>query len=238
MLLGWLSYLLTNITDEIATNLSTDWLLKVVDEASQEGWPEGRPFGAIDYLLHHLSFGDRGASVIRGFLMENESKIEPFPSTLVKRYPDLAVHWLKQGRLVEVHAPRGSGWGRIFSDLEAVALVDRDAAVSWLTQMPSSLLAALNQPQKHDLVDAGRFISLADSLDSSVLDTVIAQLDSQRTRDSWSARWEDARGALRPVLHRVSRVSCDAANGARALLRNDDVPALRTVQIGATDTDE
>lgn len=238
MLLGWLSYLSTDITDEIATNLSTDWLLKVVDEASQEGWPEGRPFGAIDHLLHHLSFGDRGASVIRGFLMENESKIEPFPSTLVKLYPDLAVHWLKQGRLVEVHAPRGSGWGRVFNDLEAVALVDRDAAVSWLAQMPSSLLAALNQPQKHDLVDAGRFISLADSLDPSVLDTVIAQLDSQGTQESWSARWEDARDALRPVLHRVSRVTCGAANGARALLRNDDVLALRTVQIGAIDADE
>ncbi|MFX4287031.1 hypothetical protein ACQ3I4_03310 [Zafaria sp. Z1313] len=153
----------------------------------------------------------------------------------MKLYPDLAVRWLKQGRLVEVHGPRGSGWSSISADLEAVALVDREAAGSWLSQMHSDLLAALNQPQKHDLVDAGRFIALADSLDSSVLDSVIAQLDSQRTQDSWSARWEDARDALRPMLRRVSLVACDAANTARALLRQDEVQVVQDSQAGGNE---
>ena len=219
MLLGWLSYLSTDITDAIATNLSVEWLLRIVDEARQEDWPQGRPFGAIDHLLHHLSFGEQGASVVREFLMEHESEIEPFPSTLVGLYPDLAVRWLRQGRLVEVDGPRGAGWSSLTADLKAVASIDRDVAASWLGQMSVELLAALNQPQKHDLAGVARFISLADDLDSSALDSVIARLDSESTEQSWSARWEDARDALRPVLLRVSEVDCHEADRALSLLR-------------------
>lgn len=221
ILLGWLSYLSTDITDEIAANLSTEWLLRVVDEAKQEGSPEGRPFGAIDHLLRHLSAGKQGSTVVREFLMEHEGSIEPFPSVLVRTYPELAARWLRQGRLVEVHGPRGSGWSRVTADLEAVASIDRDAATSWLGQMSAELLAALNQPQKHDLAGVARFISLADDLDSSALDSAIVRLDGNSTQKSWSARWEDARDALRPVLQRVSEVDCKEANRALGLLSND-----------------
>jgi hypothetical protein len=222
LLLGWLSYLSTDITDEIATNLSTEWLLGIVAEARQEEWPEGRPFGAIDHLLHHLSFGKQGAAVVRGFLMEHEKEIEPFPSTLVRLYPDLAVRWLRQGRLVEVHGPRGSGWSRLTADLETVASIDRDVATNWLDQMSDELLAALNQPQKHDLAGVARFVSLADDLNSSALDSVIARLDSEITQKSWPARWEDSRDALRPVLQRVSKVDCPVAYRALTLLRDEE----------------
>lgn len=211
MLLGWLSYLSTDITDEIATSLSTDWLLRIVDEARQDGWTEGRPFGAIEHLLHNLCWGERGADVVRGFLEEHKNDIEPFPSALVERYPDLAVRSIHRGVHVEVHAPAGSGWGVITADVEAMASIDRDAAIRWLSQMIDELVAAITKPQKHDLAGIERFITLADDLDAAVLNAAIARVDADSARDSWTARWADARDRLRPLLERVSRTSDDAA---------------------------
>lgn len=218
LLLGWLSHLSTDVTDEIATAVSAEWLLRVVDEARHEGWPENRPFGAIDHLLHHLSWGERGEAVVRGFLEAHENDIDPFPSTLVGRYPDLAARWIRKGARAEVHAPHGSGWRNINADLKAVAATDREAAVRWLGQMPDELVKALSQPQKHDLVGVGQFMSLADELDAEVLDAVIERIDIESARASWPARWEDARESMRPVLQRISSTPGAAATLATSVL--------------------
>jgi hypothetical protein len=219
LLLGWLAALSTDITDEIATAMSTDWLLHVVEEAREEVGAEGSPYGAIAHLLYHLSWGGRGEAVVRTFLKEHEGDIKPFPSVLVKRYPDLAARSICNGVRVEVHAPRGSGWSRITADLEAMATTDREAAVRWLGQMSDELLAALSKPQKHDLAGVDRFIDVADELNAEVLDAVVQRIDIESVRESWSARWEDARDKMRPMLQRVSAVPGAAAELATLVMR-------------------
>ena len=213
LLLGWLSYLSTDITDEIANELSTEWLLRVVAEARQEGWPEGRPFGAIDHLLHHLSQGERGEAVVRGFLAAHESELEPFPSILVRRYPDLAVRSIRKGVRVEIRSPLGSGWRDVTADLRAVVAADRQAAVLWLGQISEELLPPLSKPQKHDLVGLDQFICLADELDATVLDAVIERIDIEAARPCWAARWDDAHDRMQPLLERA----CKAPGAAAAL---------------------
>src|SRR5699024_9002353 len=104
--------------DKIAKNLSTDWLMSIVDEGRHEGGLDSHPFGAIDLLLYHLSHGPQGLSVVREFLLKYESEIELFPSSLVRRCADLAVHWLNKGKPVGIHSPRGSGWSNITRDLK------------------------------------------------------------------------------------------------------------------------
>ncbi|MEU7575768.1 trypsin-like peptidase domain-containing protein [Micromonospora sp. NPDC049240] len=109
LLLAWLAYLSTDITDEIAIALSSNWLLRIVGEAREEGGMEGSPYGAIDYWLYHLSWGGRGKAVVRGFLAEYENEIKPLPSILVRRYPDLAVQSIRNGRASRfmLHAAQG-----------------------------------------------------------------------------------------------------------------------------------
>lgn len=206
LLLGWLAHLATDITDEIAGALSSDWLLRVIEEAREEAGAEANAYRAIGHWLYHLSWGGRGEAVVRTFLEEHEDDIKTFPSILVKRYPDLAARSIRNGVSVEVHAPYGSGWSRITADLEAMTATDREAAVQWLGQMPDALLAALSKPQKHDLAGIDRFIDVADELDAEALDAVIQRIDIESVRESWTARWEDARELMRPLLQRVSTV--------------------------------
>lgn len=221
LLLAWLSYLSTDITDEIASNLSTDWLLRVVEEAREEGWPEGRTFGAIEHLLHHLSWGERGNGVVRGFLEEHEKDLEPFPSALVRQYPDLAIRSIRRGARVETHAPAGSGWGTLTADLCAIAGIDRDAAIQWLSQMHGDLVPAITKPQNHDLAGIARFIALADDLDAAVLDAAINQIDTAAAADVWTSRWADARARVQPLLERVSKTSGDAAGLALSVTSHE-----------------
>lgn len=221
LLLGWLSYLSTDITDEIAGNLSTDWLLHVVEEARQEGWPAGGPFGAIEHLLRNLCWGERGGDVVRKFLVEHEKDIEPFPSVLVKRFPDLAIRSICRGARVEIHAPAGSGWGALTADLRAVAGIDRDAAARWLSQMLDELVPAITKPQVHDLAGIDRFIALADDLDTTVLDVAIKRIDTDAAGDIWTSRWADARERLQPLLERVSKTSGDVTGLALSVMSHE-----------------
>lgn len=109
LLLGWLSYLSTDITDQIAGALSTDWLMRIVNEARLEEGSDRNPFGAVDHLLYHLCWGERGRAVVRTFLGDHKAEIDVFPALLVEPYPDLAALWLRSGACVGVDTPRGSG---------------------------------------------------------------------------------------------------------------------------------
>ncbi|MFB7860186.1 hypothetical protein [Rhodococcus qingshengii] len=222
MLIGWLSHLSTDITDEIAAALSFEWLLGIVDDAKPEEWSKARPFNAIDHLLYQLCWGERGEAVVRAFLEKHENDIEPFPSVLVERYPDLAVRWILKGARVEVHSPYGRGWQAITADLEVVAGADRGAAIRWLGQMTDELLAAFSKPQKHDLAGVDRFISLADDLDPAFLDTVMERIDVESVRESWLKRWEDTREGMRPLLHRASNTSGSAAALTKSVTVSSD----------------
>ena len=85
--------------------------------------------------------------------------------------------------------------------------------------MLDELVAAITKPQQHDLTGIERFITLADNLDATVLDAAIERVDTDGARDSWTARWVDARDRLRPLLERVSRTSGDAAALALTVMR-------------------
>ena len=218
VLLCWLSQLSTDITDEIASALSTDWLLQIMDEATQEEWFQGDSFGAIANLLYHLSWGERGEATVRAFVDAHEDGIESFPSILVKRYPDLAARWINRGARAEVRAPHGSGWRGVTKDLKAVAETDRNAAVIWLGHMSDEFVTALSKPQKHDLAGVERFIRLADELDATVLDAVISRVDVESARVNWAARWEDSQDTMRGLLQRVSNVPGAAADLAESIM--------------------
>lgn len=217
LLLGWLSYLSTDITDQIADALSTDWLMRIVDEARREG-SDRSPFGAVDHLLYHLCWGERGRAVVRTFLEDHEAEIEEFPAVLVEPYPDLAVRWLRRGARVGVDAPRGSGWRQVTSQLKAVATTDRRAGILWLGQISEDLLPALSQPQKNDLKGIGGFIDLADDLNATDLDTLIGCMDVSAVRRNWQARLQDTTYEMRVLLQRVSVTSGAIAELAEELL--------------------
>ncbi|WP_158171289.1 P-loop NTPase [Rhodococcus sp. JT-3] len=222
MLIGWLAILSTDITDQIAAALSFEWLMGIVDDAKLDESSKARPLSAIDHLLYQLCWGERGESVVRTFLEKYENDIEPFPSVLVERYPDLAVRWILKGARVDVHAPHGRGWQAISTDLEAVADTDRGAAIRWLSQMIDDLLTAFSKPQKHDLTDLDRFIILADDLDATVLDAVMKQIDVDSARESWPTRWEDTREGMRPLLQRASSAPGAAAALAKSITASSD----------------
>ncbi|MFC8936255.1 hypothetical protein ACFT1A_29650 [Rhodococcus sp. NPDC057135] len=211
MLFWWLACLSTDITDEIAATLSTEWLLRIVDEAKQEGPSTGNPFTAVEHLLRHLCWGARGESVVRTFLEQNETIIECFPSTLIIRYPDLAAQWIRKDRRVDVPAPRSEGWETLTTDLKAIADIDRQAAVQWLGQMTDEILAAFINPQKHNLTDIDRFLHLTDDLDSTFLDTVIEQIDIDDARENWQTSWKDTPEDTRTLLQRISHAPGPAA---------------------------
>lgn len=218
LLLGWLSYLSTDITDQIADALPTDWLLRVVEEARHEGGSDRDPFAAVDHLLYHLCWGDRGRAVVRAFLESHEEEIEVFPAILVEPYADLAVRWLRKGSRVGVDAPRGSGWREVTSQLKAVAAVDRHAAILWLSQMSEALVPSLSKPQKHDLKGMSGFIDLADDLSATDLDAAIGCLDAQAVRMDWQSRMQDTPDIMRVLLQRVSATSGEIAALADELL--------------------
>jgi hypothetical protein len=222
LLLAWLSHLSTDITDEIAVALSTDWLLEIVDEVQNEDGRPGRSFDAIAYWLYNLSAGALGNSIVRAFLETHEEEINPFPSVLVERYPDLAVRFIERGVQVKIQAPHGAGWTSVTADLLAVTGIDGDAGVRWLHRMSSELLDAINAPQKHDLAGIARFISIADELDAAVLDGVISRVDIEDARKKWSARWDDSREAVLPLLLRAIKVTGPAAALAKSIAEPDD----------------
>lgn len=226
LLLGWLSYLSTDITDQIADALSTEWLLSIVDEARREGGSGRNPFGAVDHLLYHLCWGKRGRAVVRAFLQDHEAGIEVFPAVLVEPYPDLAARWLRRGARVGVDAPRGSGWRQVTSQLRSVASVDRNAGILWLGQMSEDLLPSLRHPQKHDLKGIGGFIDIADDLNAADLDAVIGCLEAQAVREDWQMRLQDAPDKMRVLLRRVSATSGEIAELAEELLAG--TPAFGT----------
>lgn len=226
LLLGWLSYLSTDITDKIAATLSTDWLMRIVDEARGETGPNRSPFGAVDHLLYHLCWGERGRAVVHTFLTDHEAEIDVFPAILVKPYPNLAVRWLLRGARVGVDAPRGSGWLQVTSQLKAVATLDRNAGISWLSQMSDALLLALSQPQRNDLKGIGEFIRLADDLSAADLDIVIGQFKGSAVRSNWLTRLQDTSYEMRALLQRVSATSGEIAKLAEELL--ESTPQSRT----------
>lgn len=221
LLLGWLSYLSTEVTDRIAAALSTDWLMRIVDEARREGNSDWSPFGAVDHLLYHLSRGEHGRALVQTFLDDHEAEIEIFPAVLVKSYPELAVRWLRKGARVGVNAPGGSGWRQVGSQLKAVAKVDRRAGILWLGQMSDDLLPALSQPQKHDLKGIGGFITLADDLNATGLDALIGCVNVADVREIWQTRLQDATYGMRTLLQRVSATSGEAAELAKELLASE-----------------
>ncbi|GAB3132000.1 SIR2 family protein [Marisediminicola antarctica] len=224
LLLGWLSCLSTDITDQIADALSTDWVMRIVNEAQLEEGSDRNPFGAVDHLLYHVCWGDRGRAVVRAFLRDHEAEIEVFPAILVEPYPDLAAQWLRRGARVGLDAPRGSGWRQVTSQLRAVADVDRNAAICWLGQMSEDLVPSLSQPQKHDLNGIGGFIDLADDLNATDLDAVIGRLRAQAVRKVWQTRLQDAPDSMRTLLQRVSTTSGEIAALAEELLANTTAP--------------
>ncbi|MFI5735798.1 hypothetical protein ACIA49_37145 [Kribbella sp. NPDC051587] len=213
LLLYWLAQLSTDITDDIANALSTDWLMRIVEETRQEKGSESDPFGAVAHLLEMLCWGERGQSVVRAFIEEHEAEIEPFPDVLVRRYPDLAVRWIHNGAQVGVRSPHGRGWREITAAVEVVASTDRDAAAVWLGQMSEDVREAFSKPQRHDLTGIDRFIRLADDLDPTALDMVIGDLDIESIEDAWHARWQDAREQMLPLLQRT----CKTLGAAGAL---------------------
>jgi len=217
-LLGWLSGLSTDVTDQIARAISTDWLMQIVDEARTEEGASPNSFGAIAYLLYHLSWGEQGYATVRDFLDEHEAEIEVFPAVFVESYPELAVQWLRKGARVGVDAPQGLGWQPVTSQLKAVAKVDRSAGTLWLGQMSDDLLLALSQPQKYDLKGVGIFIALADDLNANVLDMVIECMQVPTVRGIWEARILDSASEMRPLLQRFSESSGEIAELAESLL--------------------
>ena len=218
LMLGWLSYLSTDITDRIALALSTDWLLRIVDEARRESGSDLSPFGAVDHLLYHLTGGEQGRAMVREFLEDQEVEIEVFPAVLVETCPDLAVRWLQRGARVGVDSPRGSGWRATTSQLKAVADVDRNAGILWLEQMSDDLLAILSQPQKHDLDGVAEFIGLADDLSATGVSTMIGRLDAPAVREIWRIRLQDTPHEMRALLQRVAATSGEIAEVADGLL--------------------
>ncbi len=218
LLLGWLSYLSTDITDHIAAAMSTEWLMRIVDEARHEEGSDRRPFGAIDHLLYHLCWGERGRAVVRAFLVDHEGEIDVFPAILVEPYPELAARWLRSGARVGVDAPRGSGWRQVTSQLRAVAGFDRNAGILWLGQMSADLVPSLRQPQANDLKGIAGFIGLADELNAAELDAVIGYLDAQAIRKDWETRQQDTPDEMRTLLQRAAAVSGDVAALAEELL--------------------
>ena len=192
--------------------------MRIVDEARRDAGSDRSPFGAVDHLLYHLCSGERGRAMVRTFLDDHEAEIEVFPAVLVEPYPDLAVRWLRRGARVGVDAPRGSGWRPVTSQLKAVATIDRNAGILWLGQMSDDLLAALSQPQKHDLKGIGGFIGLADDLSATDLDTLIGCLDVPAVRENWQTRLQDTTHEMRALLQRVSVTSGEIAGLAEALL--------------------
>ena len=218
LLLGWLSYLSMDITDQIAVALSTDWLMLIVDEGRLEEGSSRSPFGAVDHLLYHVCWGERGRAVVRTFLEDHEAEIEVFPAVLVEPYPDLAARWLRRGARVGVDEPRGRGWRQITSQLKAVATIDRHAGTLWLGQMSDDLLPALSKPQQNDLEGIGGFISLADDLSAADLDTVIGCLDVPAVRRNWQTRLQDTAPEMRTLLERASAAPGEIAKLAEELL--------------------
>lgn len=218
LLLWWLSCLSTDITDQLADALSTDWIMRVVDEARQEEGSERNPFGTVGHLLYHLCWGARGRAVVRASLEDHEVEIELFPAVLVEPYPDLAAQWLRRGARVGVDAPRGAGWRQVTSQLRAVAGVDRNMGILWLGQMSEDLIPALIQPQKHDLRGISEFLDLADDLNALELNAVIGCLEAEAVRENWQTRLQDAPGQMRALLLRVSATSGEIAVLAQELL--------------------
>jgi hypothetical protein len=219
LLLTWLTALSTGITDTIAAALSPEWILRIADESSREH-PDVPEFSAVDNILSMLCAGEKGEAAVRRLLEKHDHDFDPFPSILIRRFPNLAARSIRRGMRVEVRLQDARGWAVITLDLESVARADREAAVRWLGQMRADLMAILNDPQKHELGTVEPFIRVADELDSSVLDLAIRQINLERAQKTWAARWTDAPDELRPLLQRVSSAPGAVGKLASSLLKN------------------
>lgn len=216
--LWWIGTLSLEILDEIVTLLSTDWLdsLAVPQVSTRPG--DVSDLSVVAGILIGLSATPLGHDFSRRFAERHEPALEVFPSQLIELFPEIAARMILSGRTLGTTSPRGAGWTQITKNLTAIGGVDIDAQSRYLRASAAVIQEAIQSPQSYDLKGISRFIDVSDSIDSSVLDTVMHALDTPAATQGWRDRLEEAPQSVFPLLSRAASTTSAAGKAARGML--------------------
>lgn len=218
LVLGWLGALSSQILDRIAAALPRGWLF----ELSAPDEPCGqRQFLTVGRLLYFLSESPGGQSVAREFLQEHELELDPFPSILIHRFPDIAVRCHARGQALECES-HGAFWEQLRLSLDALVQEDRATAITYLGDHREMIRDGFAIPYQGSLGGVRAFISVADSIEGALFGSIVRDLTVHEVETAWRNLHAAAAEQLLPLLELAVREEIAATPLARELLADSD----------------
>lgn len=231
LMLAWLGYLSSEITDRIAESISKDWLRSRAVEERANG-SSSRRFYLTSSLLNTLSHGLSGHAIVKEYLEEHPDELAPFPAILIASQPELAVRFINEGKAIEVPGHTGIDWDDAHKALQAVVAVDPPAATKWLRDMRRSMVDGMNY-EHQDIEGFADFSLTADGLDPVVLDSAFEEIDADAVEHIWRNLLDRKPEDARALLMRASRTDTSIGQLSAHIITeissdttaNDSVPA-------------